>query len=96
MTSTEPLHGHIFGAIRALIDRGEAIDAVTVTDELQRSNLLDAVGDPCVFISLQANTPSIADHHHYATIVEEHTLLRKLIGAAGDITRTSGTRCPGT
>ena len=81
----KPAHGHIFGAIRALVDRGEAIDAVTVTDELQRSNLLDSVGDPSVFISLQANTPSIANARHYATIVEEHALLRKLIGAAGDI-----------
>ena len=33
----KPAHGHIFGAIRALVERGEAIDAVTVTDELKRS-----------------------------------------------------------
>jgi replicative DNA helicase len=81
----KPTHGHIFGAIRALMERGEAIDAVTVTDELRRSGLLDAVGDPSIFISLQANTPSIANARHYAEIVEEHALLRKLIGVAGEI-----------
>src|SRR6202167_5678090 len=81
----KPAHGHIFGAIRALMERGEAIDAVTVTDELKRSGLLDGVGDPSIFISLQANTPSIANARHYATIVEEHSLLRRLIGVAGDI-----------
>ncbi len=81
----KPAHGHIFGAIRALIERGEPIDAVTVTDELQRSGLLEAVGDPSVFISLQANTPSIANARHYAAIVEEHALLRRLIGVAGEI-----------
>jgi replicative DNA helicase len=81
----KPAHGHIFGAIRALIERGEPIDAVTVTDELQRSGLLEAVGDPSVFISLQANTPSIANARHYAAIVEEHSLLRRLIGVAGEI-----------
>ena len=81
----KPAHGHIFGAIRALMERGEPIDAVTVTDELQRSGLLEAVGDPTVFISLQANTPSIANARHYAAIVEEHSLLRRLIGVAGDI-----------
>jgi replicative DNA helicase len=81
----KPAHGHIFGAIRALMERGEPIDAVTVTDELQRSGLLEAVGDPSVFISLQANTPSIANARHYATIVEEHALLRRLIGTAGEI-----------
>ena len=58
---------------------------MTVTDELQRSGLLEAVGDPSVFISLQANTPSIANARHYAAIVEEHSLLRRLIGVAGEI-----------
>jgi replicative DNA helicase len=81
----KPAHGLIFGAIRALMERGEPIDAVTVTDELKRSGLLDGVGDPSIFISLQANTPSIANARHYATIVEEHSLLRRLIRVAGDI-----------
>jgi replicative DNA helicase len=36
----KPAHGHIFGAIIALLERGEAIDAVTVTDELKRSGVL--------------------------------------------------------
>jgi replicative DNA helicase len=81
----KPAHGHIFAAILALMERGEAIDAVTVTDELKRSGLLEQVGDPSIFISLQANTPSIANARHYAQIVEEHALLRKLIGVAGDI-----------
>jgi len=81
----KPAHGHIFGAIQALMERGEAIDAVTVTDELKRSGMLEAVGDPSIFISLQANTPSFANARHYAEIVEEHSLLRKLIGVAGEI-----------
>ena len=67
------------------MERGEAIDAVTVTDELKRSGVLEQVGDPSIFISLQANTPSIANARHYAEIVEEHSLLRKLIGVAGEI-----------
>jgi replicative DNA helicase len=81
----KPAHGHIFGAIAILLERGEAIDAVTVTDELKRSGVLEQVGDPSIFISLQANTPSIANARHYAEIVEEHSLLRKLIGVAGEI-----------
>src|SRR5271155_4149007 len=81
----KPAHGHIFGAIRALMERGEAIDAVTVTDELKRSGVMEQVGDPSIFISLQANTPSIANARHYAEIVEEHALLRRLIGVAGEI-----------
>jgi replicative DNA helicase len=81
----KPGHGYIFEAIHALMERGEPIDAITVTDELKRSGLLDSVGDPSVFISLQANTPSIANARHYAAIVGEHSQLRRLIGVAGEI-----------
>ena len=81
----KPAHGHIFGAVHALYERGEPVDAVTVTDELHRSGLLEAVGDPAVLVSLQANTPSIANALHYARIVEEHALLRRLVGVAGEI-----------
>jgi len=81
----KPAHGHIFGAIIALFERGEPIDAVTVRDELTRSGLIESVGDPAVLVSLQANTPSIANAVHYARIVEEHALLRRMIGVAGEI-----------
>ena len=67
----KPMHGHIFGAIASLVQRGDPIDAVTVTDELQRSNLLEAVGDPAVFVSLLANVPSIGHAGHYAGIVAD-------------------------
>ena len=72
----KPAHGHIFTAIVTLFEQGEPVDAVTVADELRRRDLLDAVGDPAGLVSLQANTPSIANAGHYATIVEEHALLR--------------------
>jgi len=81
----KPAHGHIFSAVVALFERGEPIDAVTVTDELRRAGLVEAVGDPAMLVSLQANTPSIANAAHYARIVEEHALLRRLVGVAGEI-----------
>ena len=81
----KPAHGNIFAAIVALFERGEPVDAVTVTDELRRSALLESVGDPALLVSLQANTPSIANAVHYARIVEEHSLLRRLVGVAGEI-----------
>ncbi len=81
----KPAHAHIFSAVSALFERGEPVDAVTVTDELQRAGLLDAIGDPAILVSLQANTPSIANAVHYAKIVEEHSLLRRLVGVAGEI-----------
>ncbi|HXQ75775.1 MAG TPA: replicative DNA helicase [Acidimicrobiales bacterium] len=81
----KPAHAHIFGAITALYTRGEPSDPVTVADELRRSGLLEAVGDPSVLISLQVNTPSTANASYYARIVEEHALLRRLVTVAGEI-----------
>ena len=81
----KPAHGHIFGAIESLYGQGEPVDAVTVTDELRRATLLEAIGDPAVLVSLQANTPSVANAEYYARIVEEHSLLRRLVGVAGEI-----------
>ncbi|MGH9110212.1 MAG: replicative DNA helicase [Acidimicrobiales bacterium] len=81
----KPAHGHIFVAILSLFERGEPVDAVTVADELRRRDLLEVVGDPAVLVSLQSNTPSIANAGHYATIVEEHSLLRRMIGVGGEL-----------
>jgi replicative DNA helicase len=78
-------HGHIFDAITSLFSRGEPADWVTVTEELRRRELLGAIGDPSVFVSLQANTPSIGNAEYYARIVEELALLRRLVSVAGEI-----------
>jgi replicative DNA helicase len=81
----KPAHAHIYGAVTSLYTRGEPADPVTVADELRRSGLLEAVGDPSVLISLQVNTPSTANASYYAKIVEEHALLRRLVTVAGEI-----------
>ena len=59
---------------------------MTVTEELRRRELLETIGDPSVFVSLQANTPSPGNAEYYARIVEEHALLRELVSVAGQIT----------
>jgi replicative DNA helicase len=81
----KPTHGHVFEAILSLYERGEPADPVTVADELRRVDLLEAVGGGAVLISLQANTPATSNAARYARIVEEHALLRRLIGVAGEI-----------
>ncbi|HLX88876.1 MAG TPA: replicative DNA helicase [Acidimicrobiales bacterium] len=81
----KPAHAHIFAAVTALYTRGEPADPVTVADELRRGGVLEAVGDPSVLISLQVNTPSTANAAHYARIVEEHALLRRMVSVAGEI-----------
>ncbi len=81
----KPAHGHVFDAICSLYAQGEPADPVTVADELRRADLLEAIGGPGLLITLQANTPATANAQRYARIVEEHALLRRLIGVAGEI-----------
>jgi replicative DNA helicase len=81
----KPAHGHIFEAITSLSAAGEPADPVTVADELRRAGLLDAVGGTATLVTLQAATPAISNAARYAKIIEEHALLRRLIGVAGEI-----------
>ena len=81
----KPAHGHIYDAVTTLYAVGEPADPVTVSEVLRRTELLEAVGGAGILISLQANTPAIGNAARYARIVHEHSLLRRLIGAAGEI-----------
>ncbi len=81
----KPAHRHIFEAVQTLYATGRGVDPLTVAEELDRAGVLDAVGGAATLVSLQANTPAITNAEHYARIVEEKALLRKLIGAANDV-----------
>ena len=85
----KPAHGHIFDAITALHGAGEPADPVTVSEELKRAGLLDAVGGAATLVTLQANTPAVSNAARYAKIIEELALLRRLIGVAGEIAEMS-------
>lgn len=83
-----PAHGHVYEAAVSLWAQDQPADPVTVSDVLQRADLLEAVGGPSVLISLQASTPAIGNAARYARIVKDHALLRQLIGVAGEIAET--------
>ncbi len=80
-----PAHGHIFEAVLSLYAKGEPADPITVAEELNRAGLLEMVGGSGSLVGLQAGTPTTTNAAHYARIVEEHSLLRRLIGVAGEI-----------
>ncbi len=81
----KPSHAHLFDAITSLYGRGEPADAVTVAEEMRRAGTLDAAGGAAMLVSLQANTPAISSAGRYARIVQEHAMLRRLIGVAYEI-----------
>ncbi|MGH9004417.1 MAG: replicative DNA helicase, partial [Acidimicrobiia bacterium] len=81
----KPAHGHLFEAIQSLYSAAQPVDPVTVAEELRRAGLLDVVGGKAAILQIQVDTPAAANAAHYARIVEEHALLRRLIGVAGEI-----------
>jgi len=81
----KPAHGHIYDAITSLYAQGEPADPVTVAESLRRAGVLEGLGGPSILITLQAGTPAIGNAGRYARIIEEHSLLRRLIRVAGDI-----------
>jgi replicative DNA helicase len=81
----QPAHVHIFDAILSLYGSGEPADPITVADELSRTGTLEAVGGPERLGWLQASAPAWSNVARYARIVEELAVLRRMIGAAGEI-----------
>jgi replicative DNA helicase len=81
----KPSHGHVFDAVTSLYARGEPADAVTVAEEMRRAGTLEAAGGTATLVGLQANTPAISSSGRYARIVQEHSMLRRMIGVAYEI-----------
>jgi replicative DNA helicase len=80
-------HAWIYDAVRELQERREPADLVTLTDELSRRSQLEEIGGPAFLTSLVNATPTAIHAEYYARIVERTAVLRRLIGAAGEIAR---------
>ena len=68
-----------------LFERGEAIDFITVIDMLRREEALERAGGISYITSLANGVPTAANIVFHAKIVQEKSLLRRLIHAATDI-----------
>jgi replicative DNA helicase len=80
-----PDHQLIFEAIGALAGEAKPVDAVTVSQQLERTGQLDGAGGLAYLSSIARDTPSAANVRAYADIVRERSLLRQLIRAGTDI-----------
>ena len=77
-------HGTVFRAILALLTRSEPIDAVTVSDELERMGKLEDVGGRGFIFGLSSSVTVAANAKSHAQIVRDLSLLRR-VAAAGDV-----------
>ena len=78
-------HRRIFDKMVALNERNQAIDFVTLKEELSRSGELDDVGGPAYVASLADGVPRATNVEYYSRIVKEKATLRNLIYAANKI-----------
>jgi len=78
-------HRRIFDRMVALNERHDAIDFVTLKEELARAGELDEVGGPAYVAGLADGVPRATNVEYYARIVKEKSTLRSLIYAASKI-----------
>lgn len=78
-------HGLLFAAMEKLLEQGKPIDIITLSEYLELSNELDAVGGFAYLLEIQKNTPSAANILAYADIVRERAVVRDIIGVANGI-----------
>ena len=78
-------HRRIFDKMVALSERNDAIDFITLKEELARAGELEEVGGPAYIASLADGVPRTANVEHYARIVKEKATLRSLIHSANRI-----------
>ncbi|MBO3091337.1 replicative DNA helicase [Schleiferilactobacillus harbinensis] len=81
-------HQYIFAAMVALTDRDEAIDIVTLKNELATRQQLADVGGITYLVDLANIVPTAANVVYYAKIVKQKATLRKLIDTATHIVQT--------
>ena len=82
-------HRRVFDKMVDLNERAEAIDLVTLKDELGRSGDLERVGGPAYIAGLVDGVPRSTHVEYYARIVKEKSTLRKLIFSANSILDTA-------
>jgi len=80
-----PAHEEIYRAILALHEKNQAADPVTLCEELKRVGRLDAVGGQEYMAHLIDVVPAASNAVHYANIVREKFMGRRLIRAATQV-----------
>jgi replicative DNA helicase len=79
-------NAQLFGACRQLYQRNEAINQITLAQELDRQGKLEACGGAAYLSHLISIVPTSLDIEHYAHIVYRLSIMRHLISAGKQIT----------
>lgn len=80
-----PAHQEIFDALMSLAERDEPVDLITLQEELRKRGKLSDCGGTEYLMALVDSVPTAANVEHYARIVEQKSILRRLIAAGTEI-----------
>ena len=78
-------HRIIFEGAAALLEAGNPLDLITLSEHLETADQLEDVGGFAYLAELAKNTPSAANILAYAEIVRERALIRDMISVANEI-----------
>ncbi|MBM7560958.1 replicative DNA helicase [Fusibacter tunisiensis] len=78
-------HREIFRTIKRLFSEGKTVDLITVSDDLVKNQLLDAVGGFEYLTELSDVGTLIANVSNHAKIIHEKFILRRLIKTSSEI-----------
>jgi replicative DNA helicase len=78
-------HQTIYRAILRLLKTNQPVDLITVSENLENLDELEAAGGFAYLGELAKNTPSAANVTAYAHIIKERAVTRELIGVAHEI-----------
>lgn len=78
-------HKKLYSIIMDMFEKNIPVDLVTIVDELRRLNMLEAVGGIDYITNLSSNIVTTANVSYYAKLIQEKSLLRRLIEASSDI-----------
>jgi replicative DNA helicase len=78
-------HGIVFAAMLDLHSGGEPVDALTLVEHLKQAGKLDEAGGRAAIDLLASSVPAVGHVRHYARIVRENAMLRRLLRAAYEI-----------
>ena len=84
-----PDHRMVFEAAEELYCSGSPIDVITVKNKLEEKGQFEQIGGLPFLANLSSAVGSSVNVRHYAAIVEEKSVLRRLIRTAGDISQLS-------
>lgn len=84
-----PDHKAIYDAMVELFSKGEPVDLITLKSKLDEKGVTEQIGGIRYIADLAGGVPTSAHIKKYSKIVEEKSLLRKLIKASQDIAALS-------